>query len=75
MALLNQINDLQRVDERKIDLCRPSLGGLLRKPREFNEFVTDGLETALGHEKIKKFLANLRPTNRQHPAGAKHAAN
>jgi hypothetical protein len=34
--------------------------------RRFNEFVTNGIETDLRPEQIKKFLANLRPTNRKH---------
>jgi hypothetical protein len=44
------------------------LGALLRNLHQFNEFVTNGLETALGPEKFRKFLANLRPTNRKHTA-------
>lgn len=44
-------------------LCR-----LKNRPHQFNEFVTNGPETAPGPEKIKKFLANLRPTNRKHSA-------
>lgn len=44
------------------------LGANLRYLGEFNEFVTNGLETASEPAQTKKFLANLRSTDRRHAA-------
>jgi len=44
----------------------PQMARLRPERRQFNEFVTNGAETAAGPVPIQKFLANLRPTHRKH---------
>ncbi|MBB6557890.1 hypothetical protein HNP48_000554 [Acidovorax soli] len=44
----------------------PQMARLRPERRQFNEFVTNGAETAAEPVPIQKFLANLRPTHRKH---------